>query len=61
VDFIEKYLGISPDGGDGSLEVMLLVVCAAADKDCDLFVCQNFMRDQKNRGGAVARLVLGED
>jgi hypothetical protein len=26
VDFIERYLGISPDGGDQSLEVMLLVV-----------------------------------
>jgi hypothetical protein len=26
VDFIEKFLGISPDGGDPSLEVMLLVV-----------------------------------
>jgi hypothetical protein len=26
MDFIERYLGISPDGGDGSFEVMLLVV-----------------------------------
>jgi hypothetical protein len=26
VDFIEKFLGISPDRGDHSLEVMLLVV-----------------------------------
>jgi hypothetical protein len=26
MDFIERYLGISPDGGDQSLEVMLLVV-----------------------------------
>jgi hypothetical protein len=26
VDFIERYLGISPDGGDQSFEVMLLVV-----------------------------------
>jgi hypothetical protein len=26
VNFIEKYLGISQDGGDGSFEVMLLVL-----------------------------------
>jgi hypothetical protein len=26
MDFIERYLGISPDDGDHSLEVMLLVV-----------------------------------
>jgi len=26
MDFIERYLGISPDGGDGALEVMLLVL-----------------------------------
>jgi len=26
VDFIEKYFGISPDGGDGSLEIMLLML-----------------------------------
>jgi hypothetical protein len=26
VDFIERYLGFSLDGGDGSFEVMLLIV-----------------------------------
>jgi hypothetical protein len=26
VDFIERYLGFSPDHGDGSLEAMLLIV-----------------------------------
>ena len=26
MDFIERYLGISPDGGDGSLEAMLLIM-----------------------------------
>jgi len=26
IDFIERYLGNSPDGGDGSMEVMFLVV-----------------------------------
>jgi hypothetical protein len=26
VDFIEKYFGITPHGGDGALEVMLLVL-----------------------------------
>jgi len=25
VDFIERYLGFSPDGGDGSFEAMLLI------------------------------------
>jgi len=25
MDFIEKWLGLSPDGGDGSLEVLWLV------------------------------------
>jgi len=25
VDFFERYLGISPDGGDGSAEVLFLV------------------------------------
>ena len=25
LDFIERHLGFSPDGGDGSLEVMLLL------------------------------------
>jgi hypothetical protein len=28
MDFIERHLGFSPDGGDGSLEVVLLVVAA---------------------------------
>ena len=26
VDFIERYFGISPDGGDGALEIMLVVL-----------------------------------
>jgi len=26
MDFIERHLGFSPDGGDGSMEVMLLTV-----------------------------------
>jgi hypothetical protein len=26
MDFIERYLGISPDRGDGSVEVLLLLV-----------------------------------
>jgi len=26
MNFIEGYFGISPDGGDGSLEIMLLVL-----------------------------------
>jgi len=26
VNFIERYFGVSPDGGDSSLEVMLLVL-----------------------------------
>jgi len=33
VYFIERYFGISPDGGDGSLEIMLavllLMICIA--------------------------------
>jgi hypothetical protein len=29
VDFFERYLGISPDGGDGSAEVLFLVVLFA--------------------------------
>ena len=28
MDFIERYLGFSPDGGDGPFEVMTLVVLA---------------------------------
>jgi len=37
VDFIEKYFGISPDGGDGSLEIMLLMllVVGACDQPRD--------------------------
>lgn len=30
MDFIERIFGISPDGGSGSLEFMLLFVPAAA-------------------------------
>lgn len=26
MDFIERHLGFSPDGGDGSVEAMLLLV-----------------------------------
>jgi hypothetical protein len=29
VDFFERYLGISPDGGDGSAEVLFLVALFA--------------------------------
>jgi len=28
LDFIERHFGFSPDGGDGSLEILLLVVLA---------------------------------
>jgi hypothetical protein len=30
VDFIERWFGVSPDGGDGSLEVLWLVGIVAA-------------------------------
>ena len=30
MDFIERMFGISPDGGDGSTELMLLTVLIAA-------------------------------
>ena len=29
MDFIERWFGVSPDGGDGSLEVLYLLVIAA--------------------------------
>ena len=29
MDFIEKWLGISPDGGDGSLEAIYLIALVA--------------------------------
>ena len=28
LDFIERHLGFSPDGGDGSMEILLLVALA---------------------------------
>lgn len=30
MDFIERWFGLSPDGGDGSLEVLWLVAIAVA-------------------------------
>ena len=30
MDFIEQWFGLSPDGGDGSLEVLWLVVIVVA-------------------------------
>ncbi len=30
MDFIEKWFGLAPDGGDGSLEVLWLVAIVAA-------------------------------
>ena len=30
MDFIEKFFGIAPDGGDGSLEALWLVAIAVA-------------------------------
>jgi hypothetical protein len=29
MDFIERWFGVSPDGGDGSLEVLYILVVAA--------------------------------
>jgi hypothetical protein len=29
VDFIERYFGFSPDGGDGSVEIAMLVLIVA--------------------------------
>jgi hypothetical protein len=29
VDFIERWFGFSPDGGDGSVEIALLVLIVA--------------------------------
>lgn len=38
MDFIESWLGVSPDGGNGSLEAFLLtlvgVVCAVVFRAC---------------------------
>ena len=30
MDFFERWFGVSPDGGDGSLEVLWIVVIAVA-------------------------------
>jgi hypothetical protein len=30
MDFFERWLGIAPDGGDGSLEALYLIVIAIA-------------------------------
>jgi hypothetical protein len=30
MDFIERWLGVSPDGGSGALEVMIVLCLAAA-------------------------------
>jgi hypothetical protein len=30
MDFFEKWFGVSPDGGDGSLEVLWIVVIVVA-------------------------------
>jgi len=30
MDWIERWLGVSPDGGDGSLELLLLLLSATA-------------------------------
>jgi len=30
MDWIEQWLGISPDNGDGSLELLLVLVCVSA-------------------------------
>jgi hypothetical protein len=30
MDFIEAWLGVSPDGGDGSLELVYLTLASAA-------------------------------
>ena len=29
MDFIERWFGVSPDGGDGSLELLYVIVIAA--------------------------------
>jgi hypothetical protein len=29
MDFIERWLGVSPDGGNGAMEVLLIVLLAA--------------------------------
>jgi len=29
MQFIERYLGFSPDGGDGSMEILVIVVLVA--------------------------------
>ena len=53
MDFVERYLGVSPDGGDGLLEVLiivLLVLIAAAI--CLCFTSR--IRKREDRCGAVA-------
>ena len=37
MNFIEKWFGIAPDGGDGTLEVSLLVSVAAATRQSSYF------------------------
>jgi len=45
MDFIEKYLGLSPDGGDGSMEIMVLVLLVALGA-----LIGYFCRSPQNRG-----------
>jgi hypothetical protein len=30
MDFIERWLGLAPDGGNGAMELALLMTCACA-------------------------------
>jgi hypothetical protein len=45
MDFIERIFGVSPDGGNGSLEVLYLVSIAAVI----MFVAYELYRRQTNR------------
>jgi len=56
VNFIEKYFGISPDGGDSSLEIMVLVllvmICVAIGMHLPYW-----RKNQKRRSKAKERLL----
>jgi hypothetical protein len=51
MDFVERWLGLAPDGGNGALELALLMTCACA-------VAAAVIWRRRRRAAAAARVTV---
>jgi hypothetical protein len=55
MDFIERWFGVSPDGGNGSLEALYFVAVAVVVSAVVFRACIGWMVQRRPRGCSIRR------